>query len=184
MKPALRIGIGLLSLAGLWTATVAAQSLGDYARQQRAQKPSAPVNVKVYTNDNLPTSGALSEVGQLTPPPSAKASAAAEKADQKQAEDRTKLETEWRAKFAEQKQSIALVERELAMAELQRSQAVGDHYGNGYNLLVANPQYAASVQKADNTIKEKQKALADAKQKLEDMQEQLRKAGLPSSWAD
>jgi hypothetical protein len=32
----------------------AGQSLGDLARQQRAQKEKAPTNVKTYTNDNLP----------------------------------------------------------------------------------------------------------------------------------
>ena len=183
MKSTSRIGVGLLSLAGLLAATAAAQSLGEIARQQRQQKPPATAQVTVYTNDNLPTSGALSEVGHPAPsssPASDKASAAAEKAEQKKAEDRSKLEAEWRAKFAEQKNSISLLQRELDVAAGESKHLVAYDYINHR----ANPQFTADNAKHEAEINAKQKALADAKQKLEDMQEELRKAGLPNSWAD
>ena len=115
MKRTLRFGMGVLALTGLLAMTAPAQSLGEIARQQRAQKPSTTASVKQYTNDNLPTSGGLSEVGQPTPPTSAKAAAAEEKADQKKKEDRSKLENEWKAKFAEQKNNISVLQRELGV---------------------------------------------------------------------
>ncbi len=187
MKPILRIGISWLVLAGLWTATAAAQSLGEVARQQRAQKPPTPVNVKVYTNDNLPTSGGLSEVGQPAPSPSpasAKATAAVEKAEKASTEERTRLEAEWRAKFAEQKKNIAQMQRELDNLIRENKLRQRAHFYNANEQLQRSAEFAAANQRYEAEIAEKQSSLDQAKQKLEDMKEDLRKAGLPASWAE
>ncbi|MGH9671462.1 MAG: hypothetical protein ACRD3A_15265 [Terriglobales bacterium] len=190
MKPTSRIGIGLLSLAGLLAATASAQSLGEYARQQRAQKPATPPSVKVYTNDNLSGSGALSEAGapaSSSSPASAKAAAAAEKDEQKKAEDRSKLEAGWRAKFAEQKNRIALLERELKLPRVENNMQLTALYSGVYDARL-HQNAAARVDEDDrkykDELKEKQKALEEAKQKLEDMKDELRRGGLPVSWAD
>lgn len=178
-----------LALAGLLTATAAAQSLGDYARQQRAKKPPTTEGVKEYTNDNLPTSGgALSTVGASATPASdsasTSASAAKSKADTASQKDMGKLETEWKAKFAKQKGEIATLQREMDVSTRENKLRASAHYGNAAERLQHSKQFAEDDLKYQAELKEKQQALADAQQKLEDMKEELRKAGLPSSWAE
>jgi len=162
-------------LAGLLAAAAGAQSLGEYARQQRAKKPATPAGAKVYTNDNLPTSGGLSQASAASSAASPTAATAAESEEKK--EDRGKQEAEWRAKFKEQKERIALLERELALRK-------GENQTQNVRYLMIYPQMAKDFDKNQKEIKEKQKELDDAKQRLEDMKDELRKAGLPASWAD
>ena len=187
MKRTWRFGIGLLALAGLLTATAAAQSLGDYARQQRAKKPPTSEGVKEYTNDNLPTSGGLSTSSPGAGAPdstSASASASKSKADAAAQKDTGKLEADWRAKFAKQKSEISQLQRELDVATKERNLMVADYYRRPAENLQRSKTFAETDQKNQAEIAEKKQALADAQQKLEDMKEELRKAGLPGSWAD
>ena len=189
MRRTFQLGLGLLAMTGLLVATAAAQSLGEYARQQRVQKPAASASPKVYTNDNLPTSGAISEIGRPEPAPepvSPRAAAAAAGAEQKKAEETKKLETEWRATFVEQKKKVAQLQRELDIfvgdyklrqSTLYRSLATTEQ-------LQYSRQSAEAEQKYQADLADKQKELDDAKQKLEDMKGELRKAGLPGSWAE
>ncbi|MGH9671461.1 MAG: hypothetical protein ACRD3A_15260 [Terriglobales bacterium] len=174
-------------MTGLLATPAAAQSLGEYARQQRAKKGLSPQGVKEYTNDNLPTSGAISEVGQPAPSPSPvspKAAAAAEKAEQRKADDRSKLEGEWRAKFAEQKKNIAQMQRDLDVLMRENRLRQAAYYANAAERLQRPKQFAEDDLRYQNEINEKQKGLGEAKQKLEQMKDELRKGDLPSSWAE
>jgi len=188
MKRTLRLGIELLALAGLLATAAAAQSLGEYARQQRAQKPATPADAKVYTNDNLPTSGMISEVGQLEPPPPAplspKQAAAAQKAEQQKADAQKALETEWKAKFAEQKRNVAQLQRELDILVRENNLRQLAAFKNSAQQSSGAAELAAADQRAQAEIAEKQQALDDAKEKLETMKNELRQAGLPASWAE
>jgi chromosome segregation ATPase len=193
MKRTLQATIVLLALAGLLTATAAAQSLGDYARQQRAKKAPAPADIKEYTNDNLPTSGALStsSAGSATTAGSASAStsasAAKAKGDADSEKDKAKLESAWRAKFAEQKNVIATLQRELDVAERENNSRQAQTQTNSQDLgsRLRNPVlFAADNKKYQDEIEGKKKGLEEARQKLEDMKDDLRKAGLPNGWAD
>jgi hypothetical protein len=193
MKHTLQGTIVLLALAGLLTATTAAQSLGDYARQQRAKKAPAPADVKEYTNDNLPTSGALSTAGasSATTADSASSatstSAAKAKGDADSEKDKTKLEGAWRAKFAEQKNVIATLQRELDVAERENNSRQAQTQSNSQDLgsRLRNPVlWASENKKYQDELDGKKKDLEAAKQKLEDVKEDLRKAGLPNTWAD
>lgn len=183
MKRKLDIWMGGALLAGLLTALAGAQSLGEYARQQRAKKGPPAAGIKEYTNDNLPTSGGLSGAGAAA---GASSSATASKGEEKK-DDRGKLEATWRAKFKEQKDKIALLQSEMEVSQRE--------YQNRRGMVYNDPSMVASWQqhpdkfkeeelKYENERKEKEKELADAKQRLEDMAEELRRAGLPSSWAD
>ena len=191
MKHTLRAIVSLLGLAGLLAATCAAQSLGEYARQQRAKKGPAPADVKEYTNDNLPTSSGLStsNASSATTPDSASASASADKSkgDADSAEDKAKVEKEWRDKFAEQKNVIATLEQELNVATLENNNRQAQMQYNTYDVgaRLRNPVLIASEnQKYQDEINGKKKDLEAAKQKLEDMKDDLRKARLPSAWAN
>jgi hypothetical protein len=191
MKRTLQAAITLLALAGLLTATAAAQSLGEYARQQRAKKGPAPAEVKEYTNDNLPTSGALStsSASSATTGDSAAtgASAGKSKADADSEKDRAKLESEWRDRFAKQKDLIATLQRELDVAERENNSRQAQTQTNSQDLgsRLRNPVlWASENKKYQDELEGKKKDLEAAKQQLEDMKDGLRKAGLPNTWAD
>lgn len=189
MKRTLLATIGWVALAGLLAAPAAAQSLGEYARQQRAKKPPTTEGVKEYTNDNLPTSGALStsSASSATTSDSASASAGSSKADDDSAKGRSKQEAEWRAKFAEQKSVIARLQRELDVAQRENSSRQAQTQTNSQDLgaRLRNPVlWAAENKKYQDEVDGKKKELDAAKQKLEDMKDDLRKAGLPNTWAD
>ena len=188
MKRTLQAAISLLALAGLLTASAAAQSLGEYARQQRAQKGPAPAEVKEYTNDNLPASGGLSTVGSASPASaSTSAGAAGSKSDASSEKDRAKLEAEWKAKFADQKNVIATLQQEVDVAARENNNRQAQMQNNTYDLgaRLRNPVLiAAENQKYQDEINGKKRDLEAAKQKLEDMKDGLRKAGLPNTWAD
>lgn len=187
MKRTLLTTISLLALAGLLTAAAAAQSLGEYARQQRATKGPPPASVKEYTNDNLPASGALStaSAGSATTPASAGADKS--KSDAEAAEDKAKLEKEWRDKFAEQKNVIATLERELDVATRENNSRQAQAQVNTYDVgaRLRNPVlFASENKKYQDEIEGKKKDLEAARQKLEDMKDNLHKAGLPGNWAN
>jgi hypothetical protein len=187
MKRTWGFGLGLVAMAGLLATAAAAQSLGEYARQQRAQKPPTPATVRVYTNDNLPGSGSVSEAGQSAASSSAASAKAAEKGEQQKDEDRSKLEAEWRKRFAEQKDHIAMLERELKLPRVENNMKLTALYSGLYDPKVAqNPAHTVAEEdtKYKSELEEKKKALEEAKQKLEDMKDELRRAGLPASWAD
>ena len=60
----------------LFTMPAAAQSLGDYARNARKNKPQPSTNTRYFDNDNLPTKDQLSVVGpDATNAPAAQATA-------------------------------------------------------------------------------------------------------------
>ena len=67
------LAVGLMASAGFAPAqqTSKTPSLGDLARELRAERgEKSPKPAKVYTNDNIPRTGALSDVGptgQSTP---------------------------------------------------------------------------------------------------------------------
>ena len=186
MKRTLQATIGGMALAGLLATPAAAQSLGEYARQQRAKKPPAAQGVKEYTNDNLPTSGTLTTVGQ-TSTASTSPGAGSSKAEADSGKDRTKQEAEWKAKFAEQKSVIAKLQRELDVATQENNNRQAQAQVNTYDVgaRLRNPVlFAAENKKYQDEIEGKKKELEAAKQKLEDMKDDLRKAGLPNTWAD
>lgn len=188
MKSTVRAGMGVLALAGLLAAPAAAQSLGEYARQQRAKKPPSSESVKEYTNDNLPTSGTISEIGQPEPPPPAplspKAAAAAQKDQQQKAAEQKNLEVQWRAKLAEQKRNIAQLQRELDTLVRENKLRQAAFKNNTAQQAYGAAEFNAADQKYQAEIAEKQQTLDAAKEKLETMKNELRQAGLPATLAD
>ena len=187
MKRILQGTIALLALAGLMTTGAAAQSLGEYARQQRAKKGPAPAEVKEYTNDNLPTSGGLMAAGSGSATASDSAGSAKSRGDADADKDKAALEKEWRDKFTEQKNVIATLERELSVAERENSSRQAQTQTNSQDLgaRLRNPVlWASENKKYQDEVDGKKKELEAAKQKLEDMKDDLRKAGLPRTWAD
>jgi len=194
--------IGIL----LMVTAAGAQSLGDYAREVRKEKPQKPPAVKHFDNDNLPKDEHLSVVGQAPQLPAAGAPDAAAKTDDStQSTDQSKADQskpdqkadaqpgkdeaaqrqaanqEWKEKINAQKNQIDLLTRELDVLQREyRIRAAAFYADAGNRLRNAGPWDKQDAQYKQD-IDAKQKTLDAAKQKLDDLQEQARKSGVPSS---
>lgn len=194
------------TIAVILLATVAgAQSLADVARKTRKQNANK-TPAKVFTNDNLPVTAHISVTGQ---PPSSdedggKPGDGGDKAtqpandgdkaakDQPKADADTKTATEkrdqamqqWKKHFAEQQQQISLLEREISVLQGEYRLRAAAYYADAGNSLRNQADWAKQDRDYRAKLDAKQKQLDEAKQKLSNMQEESRKAGMPSSVAD
>lgn len=175
-------------------------SLGDYARSLKKDKQEAKATAKVYDNDNLPAetkisvvgapsaAGDSSSAGSTTPgnnssdankDNSAKADSSSANTDAKaqaasddptrkitpgqSREDRQKAYDAWKDQIDNQRKKIDQMAQEIDA--YQHSTALPWPNNNKYTQGLA----------------EKQKALDQARATLTDLEEQARKAGVPSS---
>ena len=189
-----------LVLAGLLVSLSSAQSLGDYARSVRKDKTPKPSAVKQYDNDNLPKSDKLSIVGNAEAPkadadtakpndedadenaPNAQAkSSAAKDAESNPASDRDKSNREWQQKIKDQKNKVDLLSRELDVMQREYKLRAAAFYADAGNRLRSQGEWDKEDASYRQKIADKQNTLNEAKQKLDDTQEQARKAGVPSN---
>jgi hypothetical protein len=177
-------------LAGALAASAQAQSLGEVARQERAKKPAPSPNAKVYTNDTIPAAATASissgETSSERPAASSAAapSTASDASESTSAEDRAKAEADWKQKFGEQRKDIARIERELDVLKRENKLRAATFYSDAGNRLRDEKKYAEEDRRYQAEVTAKEQELAAAKQKFENMQEEARKAGMPSRVSD
>ena len=182
-----------LAVACLLASLAVAQSLGELARKSREKKGGASSS-KVYTNETLPQSTSIASgsptaqaPGQATTSTSASGKAAAAAADDEEeaaAVDPKEEEANWRKRVKDQKDEIATLERELSVSERENKLRAASYYGDAGSRLRDEGKYAADDRKYQQEANDKKAAIAAAKQKLEDMREELRKAGKPAAWGE
>lgn len=189
------LALALVTMSG-------AQSLGDYARTVRKDKSTVTAASKHYDNDNMPKSDRLSVVGQPVNPdggepradepvadnnPTIDASgqstdpAAAPKDD---LAERQKAWAEWQTRIQGQKDKIASAEKELDLLSREYRLRAAAMYADVGNRLRNSAAWDKEDRDFKDQISNKEKAVADAKQKLDDVQEDARKAGVPSSFRE
>ncbi len=175
-----------LSLAILVLSAVAAaqQSLGDVARQARAQrKPSTSVS---FDQDSFARpSGVVSTVGQEKPEAEAtdaKGQETKEGKDQdKDKKPAEKAKTEdWNKKVDDQKKEIATLQRELDILQREQRLRAAAFYGDAGTQMRDQAKFAQDSRQEQEQIDSKKQLLDAAQQKLADLQEQARKAGVSS----
>ncbi|MBI1740450.1 MAG: hypothetical protein HY233_00455 [Acidobacteriales bacterium] len=192
MKRMVCMAIGVLLLVGVSMAS--GQSLGEVARSTRKGKTQQSPANRHFDNDNLPKGDHLSVVG---PAPAASANdgnqtgdvngqgqpaQAAPNSDPKAAaEERQKAADDWKKKIDEQKKKVESLSHELELTRREyRLRAVAMYSDAGSRL-----RNAAMWDKEDADFKkqidEQQKAVEAARQELEDLKEQARKAGAPAT---
>jgi hypothetical protein len=169
------IGTLLLLVSG-----ASAQSLGDYARSARKNKVGQASANHHFDNDNLPTSDPLSVVGPA-PSSDAKDANTAKDADARAAAaatERQKTTDEWKDKIEKQKAKIDALNHELDLDQREVRLREASLYNDpGYRLR--NPgAWDAEDRKYKSDMEGKQKAIEDARQQLDEMQDQARKAGV------
>jgi hypothetical protein len=184
-------------------------SLGDYARQVRKDPGTTTSKPKVFDNDNLPRDDKLSVVGR-TPASASDSSAAqsetaapaandAKGASEAKTESQVKppsnnaapapddeaakaaASKQWADKLATQKDQIDLLGRELDVLQREYQIRAAAMYADAGNRMRNSADWDKQDTQYKQQIADKQKALDDAKQKLEDTQEEARKAGVPSA---
>jgi len=178
------------------TAPVADQSsLGDYARKVH-KDPNVKAKPKVFDNDNLPREDKLSIVGEAAPVTAADASAdSSSKADAASSgaaanpaaspsDEQSKKLAEWKTwqdKLTAEKNSIDLASRELDVLQKEYQLRAAAMYADVGNRLRNSAQWDKEEGEFKQKIADKQKAVDDGKQKLDDMQEEARRAGVPAA---
>ena len=205
MKRSSYASIAVMILAGVMASFASAQSttpeqpLGDYARAVRKDKK--PASAKQFDNDNLPAENKLSVVGgsqagtqsadnsQSAASGGQDGGASDKKAEDKpptvqpgeSKEDRQKTYDAWKDRLTAEKEKIDLLAREYDVEQREYQLRAAAMYADAGNRM----RNAATWDKEDADYKQKielkKKSLDDAKKEMEDMEEDARKAGVPSS---
>jgi hypothetical protein len=206
MKRIAYVWIAGMILAGTMAPFTSAQStpqeqpLGDYARA--ARKDKKPATAKQFDNDNLPLQDKLSVVGntgaagtqngdnsQTAANGGQDAAQSDKKADDKPStvqpgeskEDRQKTYDEWKDRLAAQKDKLDLLSREFDVEQREYKLRAAAMYADAGNRMRNSAAWDKEDTDYKQKIDQKKKAVDDAKKELEDMQEDARKAGIPSS---
>lgn len=160
-----------------------ADSLAEAARKARAAEKKTPKTARVFTNDNIPTAGGVSQVGvaSQTPSESASASSAQAKGSAKAANGNS--EASWRARFAqlrhklEQDQAeLDIMQRELGVLNMQ--------YYSDPNKAMQQQLSRDDINKKTDAIDKKKAQVASDQQAISDAEDDLRKAGGDAGWAN
>jgi hypothetical protein len=186
----LAVALGLPALA------TAQQSLGDLARELRAERSKAAKKpAKVYTNDDLsarPTGqGPTAAAGFSSPPPERQAfpevrtpaqpPGGAGGAGVESSGDKKRTKDYWQSRFK-------ALREELAKAE--EAQQLDQDELNLLQIQAVRELNPAAKQELEAKIKDKQAALdatraatADVQKKLQDLAEEFKESGAPEDWS-
>ena len=187
------LGTAVLFAAPLLAQEQSQESVADAARKARSQKKPATKTAKVVTNDDL--KGAKPAAGEATTGAGAAPAQGGTGAEVQQAGESgrpaagadagagdKKSETYWRKKFSETRESLARAQKELDI--LQRE------FSSGQTQYYPDPSKALNEQLRRKDLNDKQTKI-DAKkkeisaliQKLDDLEDEMRKSGGDSGWA-
>src|SRR6266481_1000455 len=160
-------------------AAVAQQSLGDAARANKARKHTS-ANVIQLDDDTLPRSStpAASSAPETAKKTDANAKEAETKDSAKPADAPKDKTDELKKQIELQKKEIATLQRELDVAQREARLHASAYYGDAGTMLRDQAKFAEHARKDQEEINTKKQALDAAQQKLDDLQEQARKAGL------
>lgn len=155
------------------------QSLGDVARANRAKKHASASAIKL--DDET--------VARTSSPSTSSEPDTAKKADEKAGEakdaDAAKARPaegqksdDIKKQIDAQTKEIAILQRELDVAQREARLRAAAYYGDAGTMLRDQTKYAEDTRKEQDEINTKKQALDAAQQKLSDLQEQARKAGI------
>ncbi len=179
MRSRLIVLLGLVALALPLSAS--AQSVAEAARKAREKKGQPAKSTRVFTNDNVASGkGTVSTLG-AEPAAATDPSAAAGKAPADQKED-PNSEKAWRAKFSDARKRLSEAEKELDLLQRELNLNQVQHYDDPTKAL--NEQFRRDeINSHRQKLEDKRKEIASIKQQIADLEDELRKAGLPASWS-
>jgi hypothetical protein len=178
------LSFALLACAMLVACSVGAQSVADAAKRAREQKKQEPTTGKVWTNENVPTTGnGISVVGEA---PAPAASESAEKSGDATAADKTKTppatkaatpeevakkRADLQAQLEEARKEQERLEKELDLAKRDLDLQTQQAYTNPQAMSDGSAQTQIAPYRA--VIDSKSAELDAAKAKIAELQKQL-----------
>jgi hypothetical protein len=169
----------------------AADPVADAARKAREQKKAEPKPKKVYTNEDL--RGATPAPEAAAPTVGTTKSESKENTGGELKEDKgsgaekglgadNNSEAAWRKRFREARDKLAQAEQELDILQRESQKAQVQYYNDPQKAL--SEQYSRKdVIEKDTKIAAKKQEIAQVKQHLADLEDELRKSGGDSGWA-
>lgn len=176
------------------TSAPAEPSLGSYARNMKKEKKQEAT--KRFDNDNLPHDDKLSVVGNATDSAAAAPTSdnASEQKDSKlqnaaaptvtpgqSPEERQQVYEQWKGKLSDQQAQVDKLSQAMDLEQREYKLRAAQFYGDAGERLRNQAGWDKQDAEYKQKLADEQKALDDAKQKLDDMHEDARKAGVPSS---
>ena len=154
--------------------------VADAARKAREEQKNAPKPKKVYTNDDFATDKAAAS---SAPKPAAGQADTDQAADDKaDTENDPKSEAYWRKRFRKTRDKLAQSEKELDVLQRELNKNEVQYYPDPQKALMQQ-NTRSDINKDAAKIDAKKKEIADLKQQLSDMEDDLRKAGGDPGWA-
>ena len=153
------------------------------ARRTREEKKDQAKPGKVFTNDNIPTTGGISAVGETAPVGSgdkgdkADASETSAKDNSIEAQEKTWRErfSKLRHKLEQDQQELDVMQRELGVLDVQ-------YYNNPVKAMQQDLT-RSDINKKTSDIDAKKAMIEADKQAISDAEDDLRKAGGDSGWS-
>jgi len=153
-------------------------SLAEAARKAREQKKEAPKSAKVFTNDNVPSEGGISTVGEGSAPANATGDTSAQAPATGTAND----EKSWRAKFAELNHKLEQDQASLEVMQRELGQLNVQYYSDPMKAMQQELTRSDINNKVADIDKMKAQIEVD-KQAISDAEDELRKSGGDPGWA-
>ena len=172
-------------------------SLGSYARNLKKEKKQEAT--KRFDNDNMPRDDKLSVVGKAADSTAAAPASdnASEQKDSKpqnaaaptvtpgqSPEERQQVYDQWKGKLSDQQAQVDKLSHEMDLEQREYKLRAAQFYGDAGERLRNQTGWDKQDAEYKQKLAGEQKALDDAKQKLDDMHEDARKAGVPSSMTE
>jgi hypothetical protein len=173
------------------TAPLSGQSLGDFARSERARRAQGRQATKVYTNDNLPQTATIAETAPSAQAATEKPPAPVESAETgaqpssaaapgKASEDKRKTKDYWQGRFKAARadldhaqEELRLSEDELRLLQIQEARELDPQAKTKLSDQVASKQAEA------NSMRQ---GVDKAKQALADLEKEFEESGAPQDW--
>ena len=168
----------------LYAQTAQQESLGDLARQARAQQDKNPKKAtKVFTNDNLPAPKFGEAVSSSPAPPESKAGTTPD-TENKPAETKSEgMHTQeyWQQKFKAARQDLArakeaeqLSDDELNLLQIQQVRELDSN---------AKADLTARVQAKQSEVNVNKATTEAAQKTLDDLEKTFKDSGAPEDWS-
>lgn len=162
-----------------------APSLGEVARQLKAEREKEKREpAPLYTNDNLPFE---SSIGIIQTRPSAGPKEKGQPADTKTPAESSSGEhgeKYFRSRAEKLRAQLELHQRQLAVLQQQLGLAKMQYYPDPQKTLEqeSTPAFQSDLDKLRSKISDTEKAVADDQKAMDDLQEELRRAGGDPAW--
>jgi hypothetical protein len=158
-------------------------SLGDAARQERARQKNSTGNLKV-TNETLGTAEGPPSTSEPAKKDTDAANAATPKAEDiaDDTGDSPHDEASWRAAFSHARDAVKRAEDHVQIVQVELNKLNLDLLTRS-DIFNREGQLAPLIDAKNKELADAEKDLAAAKEKVSQLETDLRKSGSPSGWA-